>query len=203
MKRIPILLIGLLISSTVCFAAENELRFFPTYIIPGDNDTWDEAYGIEAQYILWHTPNVGTALSAGVSSWKVNSVYVGYGTVAEVDGSATTFPIGATVLYRPTVGGPSEVTLECGFRYVIVSSDIDVTVFEGYNKYKHKVDIDDGLVGLLGADISFPVSATMKIGFGAGYQFDISKGDVIFQGFDIGNNEMKGFFLRLGMNIKI
>jgi hypothetical protein len=203
MKRLSLLLIGLLISSTVCFSAENELRFLPTYIFPGDDHTWDEAYGIDVQYILWHTPNLGTALSAGVSSWKINSIYVGYGTVTEVDGSARTFPIGASVLYRPTVGGPSEVTLECGLRYVFVNSDINVTVSDRYGIYKHKVDIDDGLVGLLGADISFPVSSTIKVGFGAGYQFDISKGDVIFQGIDIGNNEMKGFFLRLGMNIKI
>ena len=125
------------------------------------------------------------------------------GVAAKDEGSATTFPFGASILYRPTVSGPTEITLEGGFRYVFVNSDIDITATDGYYIYKDNVEIDDGLVGLIGADIAYPLSPKVKLGFGAGYQFDISKGKATWFGVDLGDNEMKGFYLRLGLNVKI
>jgi len=84
-----------------------------------------------------------------------------------------------------------------------VSSDVDGTVTDGADTLKDTIDIDDGLIGLIAGNVAYPISPTMNLGFGAGYQFDISKGSAEWYGFDLGDNEMKGFFLRLGFNVKM
>lgn len=202
-KFIALLIFGLLFSSTACLAADNELRFIPYYISPG-MDEWEQAFGLEVQYVFWNTPNLGFALAGGIGKWNVDdSVQVGYDYAGKFDGSATTFPLGASVLYRPTMGGTTEITLEGGLRYVFINSDVDVAITDGYDLYSGSIDADDGLIGLLGVDVAFPVSPTMKLGMGLGYQFDISKGDVSIEDIDFDENEMKGFVIRLGMNVKI
>jgi hypothetical protein len=194
----------LLVSYTVCFAAGNEIRFVPYYIIPGDDDTWSNAYGLEAQYIIWNTPKLGFAFAGGIGSWQVNEnalvIYdpdLGAAAIAQPDGNALTFPLGASVLFRPSAVG----TIECGLRYVFVSSNVDVGATYSNIHVKDNVDIDDGLVGLVGADWAYPITPTVNVGFGAGYQFDISKGSVSWRGIDLEDNELKGFYLRLGLNL--
>ena len=208
------LCLAFMVFSSACFAVDAEVRVNPYYIVPGDDDSWDNAFGVEAQFIKWVNPNVGVAFAAGIGTWEANDEiiswydpYDGLGYAVGADGSATTVPIGGSVIIKPLTGGPAELTLEGGLRYVIVSSDVDLigAASDGFDSIvvEDEVDIDNGVVGLFGADISFPLSPQAKIGFGAGYQFDIEKGDVTWLGEEIGDNEMKGFFLRVGISIDL
>jgi hypothetical protein len=194
-----------MISSTVCFADGNELRFSSYYLIPGNDDVWDNAIGVETQIAFWNTPNLGFALSGGLSKWNVNDLIQVKGDYAyKLNGSAMIFPFGISTLYRPSIGESAEVTFEGGIRYVFVNSDIDVTLDDDLYIYKISLDIDDGLVGIIGANVDFPVSPIAKFGFGAGYQFDISKGDVSSNGLDLDiDNELKGIYLRFGLTVKL
>lgn len=208
------LVLAFLASSTLCPAADDGFRVSSQFIVPGDSESWDDAVGLEAQYIVWATPNLGLALAAGIGSWRVtDDVLVGYdpdvdvAAVVSADGSALTLPFGGSVLFRPAMDGPAKVTLEAGLRYVFVDSgvDIEAAVYDGSDTVyiTDNVDFDDGVIGLIGADISFPISPKVDFGFGAGYQVDIVKGDVYWMGERIGENEMKGIFIRLGFDVKI
>ena len=204
-KVVCLLFFGLLISSSVCNAAGNELRFLPYHIIPGD-DAWDSAIGIEVQYVIWSQTNFGFVLAGGIGSWKIDEdILIDYdlGLAVGIDGSAKTFPLGASVLLRPFEGVTADITFEGGLRYVFVDSNIDAWVSDGYDSLKATVDINNGLIGLIAGNVAYPISPKMNLGFGVGYQFDISKGSVKWYGADLGDNAMKGFFLRLGLNLKI
>jgi hypothetical protein len=203
-KCLCMLIFGLLVSSTACFAASSEIRLNPYYLIPGDDDTWDNAIGFEAQYIYWSTPELGFAVAGGIAKWEVNEYsYADPDIAFSVDGSMTTIPVGASILLRPSITQAAEITFEGGIRYVFINSDIDFDATDYSTYYWGEVDVDDGVIGLLGVDIAVPLSPKAKIGLGAGYQFDISKGDGSIEGIDIQENKMKGFYLRLGLNFNL
>ena len=44
------------------------------YLIPGDDDTWDAAYGGTAKAIFWQQGSFGVALSLGVQQWKSKEI---------------------------------------------------------------------------------------------------------------------------------
>lgn len=205
-KNILLLSLILIVVSAPAYAAGNkELVFSPYYLAPGDNDAWESAFGVEAKYIIWDTSNLGFALAGGFCRWDVNDkIQVEEDLVGKLDGSAMTYPLGASMLYKPAVGGSSDITLEGGLRYVFVKSDIEAKAEDAEYIYQGDIDIEDGIVGIIGANIDFPLSPTSKIGFGAGYQLDISKGSVSIEGVDLDDeNKLKGFFMRFGLNVKM
>jgi hypothetical protein len=187
--------------------------------LPGDSYTWDNGRSLEAQYAYWKTPNIGLAIALGAGSWNVNdSMDTGFlagqgpSVARKTGGSATMFPLGFSLLYNPDVQGVIKtdfdfgnipLILEGGLRYVFVNSDIHTTDNLGYTYLKKKVNIDNGLVGLVAADMLFPIPSRVKLSAGIGYQFDIVKGSIKWSGFDLGDNELKSVFLRLGLTLKI
>lgn len=208
MKKLFCLVItGLVLSSTTCLAGENEIRFLPCYLSPGIDDSWSYATGLEAQYVMWKAAYLGIAFAGGAVNWQVSdSIKVNVYTAYKLRGSATTFPLGASVLFRPTLAVLEEdITFESGLRYVFVLSDVDARVQDGYSDTgSGSVDIDDGLLAVIAGDVAFPVSSKLKLGFGGGYQFDLSKGSTTLSGTDIKyDNRMKGCFLRLGVHVKL
>jgi hypothetical protein len=65
-----------------------------------------------------------------------------------------------------------------------------------------RIAIDDGFYGLIALDIAFPLSPYARISLGAGYQFDISKGDADFYNTHIGENEFEASIARIGFNAR-
>jgi hypothetical protein len=219
MKRVLCIAFMALLISSVCSAADTQARFLLTYFMPGDTYTWDNGRSLEAQYVYWKTPNVGFAIALGTGSWNVNdNMDAGYlaglgpSVARETSGSATVFPLGFSLLYNPDVQGVIKtdfdfgnipLILEGGLRYMFVNSNIHTTENLGYTYKKENVDINDGLVGLVAADMVFPLPSKIKLSAGFGYQFDIVKGNIKWSGFDLGDNEFRAFFLRLALTLKI
>ena len=63
------------------------------------------------------------------------------------------------------------------------------------------IEIDNSIVGLIAANLEAEVSPGINLLGGVGYQFDISKGDAELMGEDVGENELKAFFIRAGLAI--
>jgi hypothetical protein len=204
MKRVcGLLVFGILVVSSVCYAADAELRLRPYYLLPEQDDYWDHVLGIDARYVFWTNPNMGIALSGGWAIWKANDdVFFEDGLAAQLDGSALVMPLGASVLIRPMPADAQfDLTLEGGLRYVVVDSNVDLAATDFYYYAEDELDIENGVVGVIGAEFGFPLSDAMGLSFGFGYQFDISEGDVEWFGVDIEEFEMEGFYFNFGLNI--
>ncbi len=188
-------------------------------MIPGQDDDWDKGFGAFAQIVFWQESGLGIALSIGTQSWDVNDdVYffgedlgygIGYGYAAGLEGDATMIPLGASGLYKISLGQAANLTLEGGIKYVVVNSDVKFVEAEaladsyGYSisdSYSYDVDIDNGIVGVVGAEFDVELSKGFRLFAGAGYQFDLVKGDMEVDGFDVNyENELKAAFLRAGL----
>jgi hypothetical protein len=86
---------------------------------------------------------------------------------------------------------------------VVVDSNVDLAATDFYYYAEDELDIENSVVGILGAELGFPLSDGMGLSFGFGYQFDISEGDVEWLGVDIEEFEMKGFYFNFGLNINL
>lgn len=196
-----------------CAQQRPEARLSVDGFVPDDDDTWDVGIGVEAQYVTWLTHEIGIAVAAGVSQWAVEEesiveydpeydVTVGIA----IDGDATLLPVGVSCLYRPSLEGIS-LTIEAGVRYVVVDSNVDIEfvamderdVLTG----ESEVEIDDGIVGRVAADLAVPLSDQVSLFGGIGYQFDISEGDVEWMGESLGDNELAAFYGRAGVVITL
>lgn len=190
------------------------------YLIPGDDDTWDAAYGGTAKAIFWQQGSFGVALSLGVQQWKskeIDELYeltdLGndyyYASGVTFEGEAITIPVGLSGVYRKDLNKGRRINFEAGLKYVVVDSDIKLSYYEAvydalYDEVvdgyvdEDKVEIDDGVVGFIGVDLLLPIDKI--VGFiGAGYQFDISKGKGKWRGEEVGENELKAAFVRAGI----
>lgn len=85
---------------------------------------------------------------------------------------------------------------------MIVNSDIDFHGEDLFYYYFDEVDLDNALVGILGIEIGFPISDWTRITSSFGYQFDVDKGEVEIGDIDMGDTELKGYFVRLGVSTK-
>lgn len=196
--------------TSVAHAESAEVRFLMSNLTPqGQDDNWESAYGLDVQLVNWMSPAVGMAACVGVSQWNAYDTglaeyYPSSGTSvsARIDGDATVFPIGLSMLLRPISNHAAEVTLEAGFRYAVVSSDVSaryrIDDESGTVYGEDRIDLEDGFYGLVALDVAFPLSRFAKIGVGVGYQFDISKGDADFYGANIGENGFEASIVRIG-----
>lgn len=212
-------MVGVLAACVYDAAANMEMRIGGEGMLPGNDDDWDIGYGASAQVIFWSDTGLGFALSAGAQQWEINDDVTaygedlgggyGYGYAAGLEGDAMMIPLGASALYRVALGQTASLTLEGGLRYVIVNSNIEFVQAEAiadmYGNYityaeSYEIDIENGIVGVLGADFEMEVSPGFRLFAGAGYQFDVLKGDTSIVGFDIDyENELKAIYFRAGL----
>jgi len=214
--------VGMLAAGLLDAAAYTQLKFGGEGVIPGD-DSWDIGYGASAQVIFWTDSGLGLALSAGAQIWDVNDDVTGYvedvggGFVAKYregfEGDAVMLPLGASGLYRIALGETTSLILEGGLRYVIVNSNVkfveafevdDATGNALVEAMSYDIDLDNGVVGLVGGDFEVALSESFNLFAGAGYQFDVLKGDISVVGIDSDvENELKAFYARAGISLDI
>jgi hypothetical protein len=222
MKKVVVgILMGLTLAAGVYggSAKSSELKLGGEAVRPGQDDDWDKGYGASARVIFWQESGLGLALSIGAQKWDVNDeTYssgeylgygIGYGYAAGLEGDATMVPLGASGLYKIPVGQTANLTLEGGVRYVIVNSNVKFVEAEALvdaygnavtDSYSYDVDFDNGIVGLIGAEFDIELSKGFRLFAGAGYQFDLVKGDTQVEGIDINyENELKAVFIRAGL----
>src|SRR5690606_1706775 len=150
-------------------------------------DDYKNGVGAELQYRRWLNNEFGFAIAVGAAKWKVEEAYLGIGNSRRreyygLEGDITMFPVGGSALYKPVEDGKLSAWLEAGVRYVVVVSSYNM--WAGIETRRDSVyieddfDIKDGVIGLLGANIEAEVVQNLWIVCGAGYQFDLIKGDM-------------------------
>lgn len=127
---------------------------------------------------------------------------------ASIDGDVTLIPLGGSILFRPVNDDKIALTIEAGVRYVIVDSQAEVEIaavdfFGDLVAAKDTIDIDDGVVGVIGANIEGKISEQVSLLAGLGYQFDLKKGDAKWMGEDFAENELKALLARVGIAVKL
>ncbi len=212
MKKLMAGLIGLILVVTMAQAQKLEFAVTPSYIFPSENDTWDKAYGIEGQLRLWANDFIGIAGAGGYQRWQgkdTTSTFQDFEGVpratTEFSGDADMVPVGASLLIRPIpkdVTQRIQLTIEGGARYVFVNSNFKgmLTDSDGVSE-TDKCRLDDGIIGLVAGDLGIVPVENLSIFVGGGYQFDLSKGNVDWMQENIGDNKMKGWFLRAGLTL--
>jgi len=214
--------VGMLAAGLLDAAATTQLKIGGEGVIPGD-DSWDIGYGASAQVIFWTETGLGFGLYAGAQMWDVTDdvvVYgedlgggVGYAQGLGLDGEAIMIPVGASALYKIALGETASLTLEGGVRYVIVNSNVELIYAEAfadaYGNYiaaaeSYEIDFDDGIVGVVGADFELALSEGFYLFAGAGYQFDVLKGDITVGGINSEvENELNAVYARAGITLDI
>lgn len=213
MKKIFTIVVFVFLTS-VAHAQSSEVRFLLSSLIPqSPDDNWESAYGLDIELVNWSSPAVGFAAVVGVSQWNAREVELadyysdsGTSVAAIINGNASVFPVGLSILLRPIFSHAAEVTMEAGARYAMVNSDVsaryEIRDASGTTHGEDLIDIEDGFYGLLALDMAFPLSPYAKISLGAGYQFDISSGSAHFNDTDIGDSEFQASIVRIGFNAK-
>lgn len=213
MKKMSAVLVLVFLASAAS-ADSGEVRFLLSSFSPlSDDDNWESAFGIDVEMVNWVSPAVGIAAAIGASQWSAREVELydyypdsGASVTASLNGDATICPIGVSVLLRPIKSCTAEVTLEVGVRYAMVNSDVyarySIQDGAGTDYSEDRIRMEDGFYGLMAFDMAFPISQYARISIGAGYQFDIDKGDAQFEGASIGNNEFEASIVRLGFNAR-
>jgi hypothetical protein len=174
-------------------------------------DDYKNGVGAELQFRRWVNNKFGFAVAAGAAKWKVEEGYFIDKTssrleYAGVDGDITIFPVGGSALYKPVDDGKIRVLIEAGVRYVVVDSSY--SLWAGIETRRDSVyieddfDIKDGVIGLLGANIEAEVAHNLWIVCGAGYQFDLVKGDMKWFGENAGKHRLKSIAGKVGLSLQ-
>ena len=162
--------------------------------------------------------NWGFAIAAGISDWIAEDQYIYSSAMingmesdfyGDVSGSVYMFPLGGSLVLRQQAGDRLNLSAEAGIRYVVVESDVELDGFlgtpgvGGQPSLNEDLGIDDGIIGLLLADIEYLLGGSTRIVTGIGYQFDLEKGDAELFGQRTGDNELQAFFAELGISVEI
>ncbi len=175
--------------------------------VPNDDATYEFGLGLEGQLQYWPVDAVGVALAMGAVTWQADEsggTYRQGGSVmsGSIEGTVSLL-VGPSLLVRPVHTDAVSLTLEAGVRYVLVQSDIEIDVAyvndRGDAVYaRDTVEIGNGFVGVAGAALGVRVAPELQFYAAAGAQFDISKGDVEWLGYSIGENELAAVYGQLG-----
>lgn len=176
---------------------------------PSKQEHWDDAGGIEAQFIFWQPQGVGLGLAVGYQSWRAPSEFIidsdADSTLAfSSEGSMALLPIGASVHYRMAAARAINLTLEAGLRYVLVDSAIDIeTVYSdayGSSRLTDRVVCDDTVTAVLGFRLEFLLDASLRLFCGAGYQKDLLEPTESVYGETLGRTSFDAASFSLGVS---
>lgn len=189
-----------------------DITAFATWYVPAQDDDYDYGIGFDAQARFWLTPYVGLAVGGGSAGWQINekdeTIVVGPFTgSAEMEGTVGLTSMGGSLLLRPVNSAGFALTLEAGARYMAVNSDADIELEArdaADNRFhvKDTIDIEDGVVGVLAAQAELKLGGRLSLLAGAGWQFDLIKGDVEWNDEDMGENKLEALFFQGGLGLR-
>lgn len=184
-------------------AGDTDLMVLGNYMVPEDDDVFDEGWGGELQVRFWITPSLGIALAGGYAQWEVDerrfTVGEGRGVLdADLDGEIDMVPVGASLLLRPFSGDRVGLVLEGGARYVFIDSDTDVRIAGTRNR----IDVDDAVIAVAAATIEIDLTEDVFLAIGGGYQWDVDKGDAEFLDEDFDDIELEAAFAQAGIGVR-
>jgi len=165
-------------------------------------DLYDYAYGVEVQYRNWFWDPVGFALSAGISSWEVKggSSGVDKAVLKDLDGQLTAIPVGPSIIYKIADVTDWNLTTEVGIRYVFAQSAIHY--HRTATDDSGTLDVDGGVIAVLGLDYERYFDVGKSFFVGAGYQIDLDEGAIQVSDVDNRDNKLEAFFARVGTKIQ-
>ena len=192
--------------------ANAEFKFTGTYYWPKENDDWDNAYDVQLRAHYWVQDWLGFGIAVGAGQWDVkeNTMQMTEGSLnfkGTQEGNIQTIPFGASLLLRPVNTDSFELTVEGGLRKFWIDSDVKVT-FEEADEYSgdpetdvYKLDIQDGFVAVAAMDADYKITESLSLFAGVGYQWDMNKGKIEYQGTEIDKNKLEAFFAHAGIAI--
>jgi hypothetical protein len=161
---------------------------------------YDAGYGFEAQYRYWANDLFGFAAGLGYERWTATGGANRW--KGDVDGDLGLVPIGASLLLRVTEFGDTRLTLEGGLRYAIAASDLTLTKDDRPAKDRtDDVDVGDGLLLRVAAELDTGLSDRVRLLGGIGYQLDLVRGSAEAFGDSLDKNIFEGLFLRVGLKV--
>lgn len=155
------------------------------YAQPASSDFWDTGMGGNVFYRDWKWDDWGWAISGGYSSWDSAPPTVPFpaeGYDPSMEGSATLYTLGASMVHRTPVGKDDTFLFEAGLRYIFFESDV-VTKFNYENHYgqpthiKVPVNVDDHLAAVINLMYEMKIDADLSWLVGLGYQLDLTGAD--------------------------
>jgi hypothetical protein len=176
-----------------------DLRVGLSWDSPSDDDNWDGGgVGFEVQAVFWLQNKIGIAASLGRTSWDANTDIETIGsTTGALHGDADLTYIGVSAVHDWALQGQWSFRGEAGVRYVDVDSNVDIYYANGSGRVTDKLDIDNGVTGILAGDALLKVSEAVTLFGGAGVQFDLMKGDASAFG-DDNSSSLGSVFIRAG-----
>ena len=160
---------------------------------------WDSASGIEIQGRFWQNEHIGLALVGSFDAWKaktaITEVDDGHAyTYTAITGDATVTSLGASILYRTGSSGDVKLIIDLGLRYATVNSSVySEAAYDGSggpNYLYEKIDIEDTLLFVAGAELEFQVTENASLILGVGYQVDLNKPEETFVGESLGETDL-------------
>ncbi len=155
------------------------------YAQPSSSDFWDTGIGGEAQYRAWPWNDWGWAISGGYASWDSAPPVVPFpaeGYNPSMEGSATLYSLGASMVRRTLLDDGDVFRFEAGLRYIFFESDV-VAKFNYENHYGQPthlqvpVNVDDHLAAVVNFLYEMRIDEDWSWFFGLGYQLDLTGTD--------------------------
>jgi hypothetical protein len=184
-----------------------DLSVSPFVCIPSEGDTWQMGYGLEVQLRTWQTENWGWAISAAIQSFAANSGgfpdQLNFVT-ASLDGDATAFAFGPSVIYRHREGERFFVLFDAGIRYVFVKPSVvaDFAFTDHWGTLQQMdfpLEVDDRFMLQVGAAFGGEIKQDITWFAGLAYQLDVGGDDSSLLDYDIGS-KLGGLLVRAGVN---
>jgi hypothetical protein len=153
---------------------------------PDDGRFYDDSAQFNGRVRFWMSDFWAVGLVGERGTWRVNDGGVRRIAGAprlDVRGDVDLTAAGVSLFIRPIGVGGLALTFEGGARLVLPDADVRLRepAPEGnsiFLRNEARLDIDPGLVGVLGAELEVPILPRLALTFGAGLQADLVRGSV-------------------------
>ena len=224
--KVVVLLVLFLGSFVLAEQPKNDVGVDVRILIPRKNELYNHTAGVNVMARHWFNDEFGFGLSAGYESWRYDDASVYSPTLppirVRIEGTANVYPVGLHALWRFRSGKPfipmklfpnqsvremtykeAGWTVSAGLVYLYIDDSAQLAAEGGGIKREWSLSTDETWAARI--EVTYEDKLPfLKQNFiiGAGYQRDLSRGNVEIEGLGISEtNDMTAFFLRFGVPI--